>query len=83
MVKENRMMVFIIGFICAWILFSVYSKGAISQSAVPSGISFSGESNVIYFFDSENAKLYRYNMQGRLTRTYIIEELGEDLKFAR
>ena len=80
MVKGNRILIFIIGFVCAWILFAAPLKDVNSQSAVPSSVSFSGESNVIYFFDRSEAKLYRYNVQGRLTRTYTIEELGEDLK---
>lgn len=80
MAKENRILIFIIGLLCAWILFSAFSKSAISQSAIPSSISFSGESNVIYLLDRANAKIYRYNIQGRLTRSYTIEELGKDLR---
>lgn len=79
MVKEKRIPVFIIGFLCAWILFSVSLKKAACESSLASNISFSGESNVIYFLDRSNAKLYRYNTQGRLTRTYTIKELGKDL----
>jgi sugar lactone lactonase YvrE len=56
------------------------SKKAASQSAIPSNIGFSAESNVIYFLDRDNARLYRYNTQGRLTREYIIKELGKDLE---
>jgi len=80
MVKENRILIFLIGLLCAWILFSAYSEKASCQSALPSNISFSGESNVIYLLDRDNAIIYRYNTQGRLTRSYIIEELGKDLK---
>lgn len=79
MVKENRILIFVIGFLCAWILFSS-SKNAISQSPLPSNVTFSGESNVIYFLDRNEAKIYRYNTQGRLTKTYIIGELGKDLQ---
>ena len=79
MVKENRILIFLIGFLCAWILFSA-SKKAMSQSSIPSNVAFSGESNVIYFLDRDTSTLYRYNVQGRLTRSYIIEELGKDLK---
>jgi len=80
MVKENRILIFILGFVFAWILFFASSKKAISQSTIPSGVAFSGESNVMYFLDRSDSKIYRYNVQGRLTRTYIIEELGEDLR---
>lgn len=80
MVKENKILVFIIGFICAWILFSVYSKNAVSQNTLSPNVSFSGQSNVIYFLDRGESKLYRYNVQGRLTATYTIRELGKDLK---
>lgn len=80
MVKENRILIFIIAILCAWILFSMSSKKAVGESVIPSSVSFSGESNVIYFLDRANAKVYRYNIQGRLTRSYIIEELGKDLR---
>lgn len=80
MVKGNRILIFTIGFLCAWVLFSAPLRNADSQSGVPSSISFSGENNVIYFFDRAEAKLYRYNTQGRLTRTYILKELGKDLQ---
>ncbi len=69
--------IFVIGFLCAWIL---VSKIAICQTAVPSNVTFSGESNVIYFLDRDTATLYRYNTQGKLTRSYIIKELGKDLQ---
>ena len=80
MVTQIRILIFIIGFICAWVLFSVPSGKVICQSAIPSSVSFSGESNVIYFLDRQSATIYRYNMQGRLTRSYIIKELGKDLE---
>ncbi|MBU1852542.1 MAG: hypothetical protein KJ957_00675 [Candidatus Omnitrophica bacterium] len=80
MVKENRIVIFIIGFLFAWILFSSSSRNAIGQSTLPSSIAFSGESNVMYFLDRDNAKIYRYNTQGRLTRIYTVKELGKDLE---
>ena len=80
MIKENRVLIFAIGFLCAWSLFLIPSKKAISQPSIPSSVTFSGESNVIYFLDREYAKLYRYNIQGRLTRSYTIEELGKNLE---
>lgn len=80
MVKETSGLVFIVSFLCIWVLFLTFSGKTIPQPSVPSNISFSAESNVIYFLDRDNAKIYRYNTQGRLTRIYIIEELGKDLK---
>ena len=79
MVKGTRVLIFVIGFLCAWILFSTYSRKAISQASIPSSIAFSGASNVMYFLDRDNAKVYRYNVQGRMTRSYTIQELGKDL----
>ncbi|MBU1147847.1 MAG: hypothetical protein KKD11_05780 [Candidatus Omnitrophica bacterium] len=69
--------IFIVGFLCAWVLFS---KIAVGQSSMPSNVTFSGESNVIYFLDRDTATLYRYNTQGKLTRSYVIKELGKDLQ---
>lgn len=80
MVKGNNILIFAIGFLCAWILFSASLKNANGEYSVPNSVSFSGENNVIYFFDRSEAKLYRYNTQGRLTRTYILKELGKDLQ---
>lgn len=80
MVKENKILMLVIGFICAWLLFSVFSKKAACQSALPSNISFSGESNVIYLMDRDNATIYRYDTQGRMTRKYVIKELGKNLQ---
>lgn len=80
MVKESRILIFIIGFLCAWILFSANSKKVAGESLIPPSVIFSGGSNVIYFLDREDAILYRYNTQGRLTRSYIIKELGKDLQ---
>jgi sugar lactone lactonase YvrE len=79
MVKETRILIFVVGLLCVWSLFSTYSKKAVSQASIPSSIAFSGESNVIYFLDRDNARLYRYNVQGRLTRSYTIQELGKNL----
>ncbi|MEE8317614.1 MAG: hypothetical protein V3S13_01735 [Candidatus Omnitrophota bacterium] len=79
MVKETRVLIFVIGLLCAWILFSTYSRKAISQPVIPSSIAFSGASNVMYFLDRDNARLYRYNIQGRMTRSYTIQELGKNL----
>ncbi len=80
MAKENRIVVFLIIVLCAWFLFSAGSKKAAGEDAISPNVSFSAESNVMYFLDRDNAKIYRYNTQGRLTRTYIIKELGKDLQ---
>ncbi|MBU3911170.1 MAG: hypothetical protein KKD90_01130 [Candidatus Omnitrophica bacterium] len=80
MVRENRVLIFMIGFICAWLLFSVFLKKADCQSSLPSNISFSGESNVIYLLDRDTSTIYRYDTQGRMTRRYVINELGKSLQ---
>lgn len=80
MAREIRVLIFVMCFLCAWTLFSALSNRAACQSALPSNISFSAESNVIYFLDRDNAVVYRYNTQGRLTRIYKIKELGKDLQ---
>ena len=82
MARQSRILIFIVGFLCAWILFSS-SRNVLSQSSLPSDVTFSGESNVIYFMDRGEARLYRYNVQGRLTKVYILDELGKDLKLER
>ncbi|MFH1854617.1 MAG: hypothetical protein ABH815_04820 [Candidatus Omnitrophota bacterium] len=80
MVKENKALIFAIGFICAWLLFSVFSKRVTCQPLLPANLLFSGESNVMYFLDKDNAIVYRYDTQGRMTRKYVISELGKHLK---
>ncbi len=81
MVKENRFLTFIAGFFCACalIFFSSPEKGECKTSISP-GVTFSGESNVLYFLDRDNGILYKYNIQGRMTRAFAIEEVGKDLK---
>lgn len=81
MVKENRILILIIGLVGICILFSVYSEKAVCQNPLPPNISFSGESNTMYFLDRDASTLYRYNIQGKLTRVYLIKELGKDLEF--
>lgn len=80
MVKENKVLILMIILICSWFLFSVFSKKAACQSSLPSNISFSGESNVIYLLDRDSSTIYRYDTQGRMTRKYIIRELGQNLQ---
>lgn len=79
MVKENRIFIFVIVVLCIVFLGSVCVKKAICQNSISSNISFSADSNSICFLDRDEAKLYRYNMQGKVTRIYIIKELGKDL----
>ena len=80
MVKENKVLILMIIFICSWFVFSAFSKKAASQSSLPSNISFSGGSNVIYLLDRDSATIYRYDTQGRMTRKYIIKELDRHLQ---
>jgi hypothetical protein len=80
MVWEKRILILLAGFVCVWLMFSVFSKKAACQSALPSDISFSGGSNVIYLLDRENSIIYRYDTQGRMTRKYVIKELGKNFQ---
>lgn len=79
MVKENRILIFIVGFLCAALAFSVCSKKGTCQNAIPQNISFAAESNTMYFLDRDQGKIYRYNIQGKLSKVYTIKELGKDL----
>ncbi len=45
-----------------------------------SSIQFSAESNVIFFFDRDSGKLYKYNNSGRLIEVYTLKALGKDLE---
>lgn len=81
MVKGNRILIFIFGFLCSLVLFSVVGKKAVCQHALSQNILFSAESNSMYFLDRDEARIYRYNTQGKITRIYIIKELGKDLAF--
>ncbi|MDP6686012.1 MAG: hypothetical protein QGI05_03570, partial [Candidatus Omnitrophota bacterium] len=80
---QNKVLFLVLGFLCAWIIFSTSSKDVNAASAISSSVAFSGESNILYFLDRAEGKLYKYNIQGRLTKTYIIEELGKDLSYGR
>ena len=46
---------------------------------IPQNVYFSGDSSNLYFFDRDDARVYKYNTQGKLTRAYTIKELGKDL----
>ena len=75
----KKVLIFSIGFLCAWIIFSIGLKKGACQVNIPQNIYFSGDSTNLYFFDRDDATVYKYNTQGKLTRTYVIKELGKDL----
>ena len=79
MIILKRVFIFFIGFICAWIIFSMGIKKGACQINISPNISFSGDSSNLYFFDRDDATIYKYNTQGKLTRTYTVKELGKDL----
>lgn len=55
-----------------------------AQSGLFSGISFFVDSGAIFFFDSSTGKIYHYNLTtGRLSKTYVLKELGRDLAQSR
>jgi sugar lactone lactonase YvrE len=76
----KKILIFFIGFICAWIIFSIGLKKVACQINIPPGVSFSTDGSSLYFFDRDEARIYKYNTQGKLTRTYVIKELGKDLQ---
>ncbi|MDP2920920.1 MAG: hypothetical protein Q8O12_00930 [Candidatus Omnitrophota bacterium] len=75
----KKILVFSIGFICAWIIFSIGLKKGACQINIPQNISFTADSSNFYFFDRDEAKIYKYNTQGKLTQTYTVKELGKNL----
>lgn len=79
MVILKKVFIFFIGFLCAWIIFSIGLKKGACQINMPQNVYFSGDNSNLYFFDRDEAKVYKYNTQGRLTRTYTVKELGKDL----
>jgi len=52
-------------------------KGA-CQINIPPSVSFSADSSNFYFFDRDESKIYKYNAQGKLSRVYVVKELGKD-----
>ena len=80
MVILKKGLIFFIGFLVALILFSAGMKKGACQINIPPGVSFSADSAGIYFFDREEARIYKYSTQGRLLRIYVIKELGKDLQ---
>ncbi|MEK6732941.1 MAG: hypothetical protein AABY55_04875 [Candidatus Omnitrophota bacterium] len=80
MIVIKKALIFLIGFICAWVLFSAGIKKGVCQINIPPGISFSADSSNFYFFDRDEARIYKYNTQGKFTRAYSIKELGKDLQ---
>lgn len=79
MIIAKKVLIFFIGFLCAWILFSIGIKRGACQINPPSNISFSTDNSNLYVLDKDESRIYKYNSQGKLTRTYTIKELGKDL----
>lgn len=74
----KKLLIFSIGFLCAWILFSMNIKKLTCQMNLSPNLSFSADNSNLYFLDRDESKIYKYNTQGKLTRSYTIEELGKD-----
>ena len=79
MIKKG--MIFFIGFLCGWAMFSIGVKNGVCQLSMSPSISFSADSSSFYFFDRDDAKIYKYNIQGKLIHTYIVKELGKDFSY--
>lgn len=75
----KKILIFSIGFLCAWILFSAGMKKGSCQVNLPSNISFAADSSSFFFFDRDEAKVYAYNAQGKIIHTYAVKELGKNL----
>lgn len=80
MIIAKKAFIFFIGFLCAWILFSIGIKRGVCQTGLPPNISFSADSSNFYFLDRDESRIYKYNTQGKLTRTYLVKELGKDFQ---
>ena len=78
MIIAKKAFIFFMGFLCAWILFSTGIKRGVCQTNLPLNVSFSAGSSNFYFLDRDESRIYKYNMQGKLTRAYTIKELGKD-----
>ncbi|MDP2981329.1 MAG: hypothetical protein Q8N67_04630 [Candidatus Omnitrophota bacterium] len=78
MIIAKKAFIFFIGFLCAWSLFSMGIKIGTCQTNLPPNVSFSADSSNFYFLDRDESKIYKYSTQGKLTRIYVIKELGKD-----
>jgi hypothetical protein len=65
--------------VCTTLSIALFLQKAHSQPALSGNISFAAESNSMYFLDRDEAKVYKYNIQGKLVRIYTVKELGKDL----
>lgn len=74
----KKILIFSIGFICAWIIFSIGLKKGACQTNIPPNILFSADSSNFYFFDRDESMIYKYNTQGKLVKILVIKELGKD-----
>ncbi|MEK7868042.1 MAG: hypothetical protein AAB157_01560 [Candidatus Omnitrophota bacterium] len=81
MIIAKKAFIFFIGFLCAWVIFSIGVKKGACQINISPNILFSADNSNFYFLDRDESKVYKYNTQGKLTRTYIIKELGKDFLF--
>ena len=81
MIIARKVFIFFIGFLCAWVIFSMGVKKGACQINIPPNILFSADNSNFYFLDRDESRIYKYNMQGKLTHTYIIKELGKDFLY--
>lgn len=79
MVCLKRVVIFVMGFILAWGIFNCDVKKAGCQGNIPQNVDFAVSSTNMYFLDRDESNVYIYNTHGKLTRTYQIKKLGQDL----
>ena len=77
----KKILVFSLGFLCAWILFSMGIKKGTCQMNLSPNLSFSADNSNLYFLDRDESRIYKYSTQGKLTHIYVIKELGKDFLF--
>jgi hypothetical protein len=73
----KKIFIFFIGFLCAWVIFSMGVKKGACQINILPNILFSADNSNFYFLDRDESKVYMYNLQGKLSHTYIIIVLGK------
>ena len=84
--SKNYIIVCLILFNTVFLYCNCYAaeKVQFPRQPLSENVQFSASGGSLYFFDKEEGVVYLYNSStGRLSRKYVISELGEDLKKER